>query len=448
MEQELFRITPPKQLFIKFAIPSLVSMLFSGIYMMCDGMFVGKVIGSKALAAINLVFPIIMIVFAVSDMIVVGASVKIGIKLGERRLKEASNIFSIAILLMFIIDIIFIIIGLAFTKDIIFILIKDRQLAQLSYRFAYVFILALPIIAPFSALDNYLRLCGKVNLSMWVNIFVSILNTILDIIFIGYFKLGIEYVALSSVLSMFIGTLIFLYPFIMKKVALRFTKPKVNAKDILYIIYNGSPEFLNNISGSIMSIITNGFLLNYGGSVGVAAFSIVMYIDTLISPLLFGVIGCIQPVISYNYGARNYKRITQFFKITCIVGFTISIATMSITLMFPDFLVGLFSSKSDVEIIRMGKIALLLSAPSYLFNWFSMIVVSFLTGLEKPTESIVVMLLESVMIPLILTVVLTKVIGVYGIFIIPSICGFISTAISFILWRKCVKEEFKININI
>ena len=448
MEQELFRITPPKQLFIKFAIPSLVSMLFSGIYMMCDGMFVGKVIGSKALAAINLVFPIIIIVFAVSDMIVVGASVKIGIKLGERRLKEASNIFSIAILLMFIIDIIFIIIGLAFTKDIIFILIKDRQLAQLSYRFVYVFILALPIIAPFSALDNYLRLCGKVNLSMWVNIFVSILNTILDIIFIGYFKLGIEYVALSSVLSMFIGTLIFLYPFIMKKVALRFTKPKVNAKDILYIIYNGSPEFLNNISGSIMSIITNGFLLNYGGSVGVAAFSIVMYIDTLISPLLFGVIGCIQPVISYNYGSRNYKRITQFFKITCIVGFTISIATMSITLMFPDFLVGLFSSKSDVEIIRMGKIALLLSAPSYLFNWFSMIVVSFLTGLEKPTESIVVMLLESVMIPLILTVVLTKVIGVYGIFIIPSICGFISTAISFILWRKCVKEEFKININI
>ena len=84
MEQELFRITPPKQLFIKFAIPSLVSMLFSGIYMMCDGMFVGKVIGSKALAAINLVFPIIMIVFAVGDMIAAGASVKIGIKLGEK----------------------------------------------------------------------------------------------------------------------------------------------------------------------------------------------------------------------------------------------------------------------------------------------------------------------------------------------------------------------------
>ena len=99
MNQELFGITPPKKLFVKLAIPSLVSMLFSSIYMMADGMFVGKVIGSKALAAINLVFPIIMIVFAVSDMIAAGASVKIGIKLGEKKEEEASNIFSIALLL-------------------------------------------------------------------------------------------------------------------------------------------------------------------------------------------------------------------------------------------------------------------------------------------------------------------------------------------------------------
>ncbi|MBX9138093.1 MULTISPECIES: MATE family efflux transporter [unclassified Clostridium] len=218
---------------------------------------------------------------------------------------------------------------------------------------------------------------------MWINIAVSIFNTILDAILIGYFKLGIEYAALSSDLSMLIGTLIFLYPFIMKKVVLKFTKPKVDVKEILYIIYNGSSEFFSNISGSIMAIITNGFLLYYGGPVGVAAYSIVMYIDSLISPVLFGMIGSIQPVISYNYGAKNYKRITKFFKITCIAGFTISVLTMIIMFMFPDFLVGLFSSKSDVDIIHMCKIALLLSAPSYLFKWFTMTVGSFLTGLEK-----------------------------------------------------------------
>lgn len=83
-ESRTFWYNLAKKLFIKLAISSLVSMLFSSIYMMADGMFVGKVIGSKALAAINLVFPIIMIVFAVGDMIAAGVSVKIGIKLGEK----------------------------------------------------------------------------------------------------------------------------------------------------------------------------------------------------------------------------------------------------------------------------------------------------------------------------------------------------------------------------
>ena len=83
-ESRTFWYNLAKKLFIKLAISSLVSMLFSSIYMMADGMFVGKVVGSKALAAINLVFPIIMIVFAVGDMIAAGASVKIGIKLGEK----------------------------------------------------------------------------------------------------------------------------------------------------------------------------------------------------------------------------------------------------------------------------------------------------------------------------------------------------------------------------
>ena len=444
MNQELFGVAPPKKLFVKLAVPSLVSMLFSSIYMMADGMFVGKIIGSKALAAINLVFPIIMIVFAVGDMIAAGASVKIGIKLGEKKDKDASNIFSVALLLTFIINIIFMILSLFFAKDIIFILIKDKSLASLSYKFAYPFILGLPIIAPFFALDNYLRICGKANMSMWVNIAVSVLNIILDAVLIGYFKLGIEYAAIASALSMAFGAMIFLYPFIMKKVVLRFTKPKINMKEIAQILYNGSSDFLGNISGSIISIITNAVLLHYGGPVAVAAYSIIMYIDSLLSPLLFGMVGSIEPVISYNYGAKNYERITEFFKITCVVSLAISAVTTIIMFVFPDFLVGLFSSKSDIEIIQMSKIALLLSAPSYLFSWFSMTVGCFLTGFEKATESMIIMLAESVVLPLVLIVILTKLMGVYGIFLIPTIGGIVSTIIGLVLWKKCIKEEFQI----
>ena len=443
MNQEQFGTMEPKKLFVKLAIPSLISMLFSSLYMMADGIFVGKIIGSKALAAINLVFPIIMILFAVGDMVASGASVKIGIKLGEKNEKEASEIFSVALLFIFILNIIFAIIGLIFAKDIIFILIKDKELANLAYKFAYVFILFLPIIAPFFAIDNYLRICGKANMSMWINIGVSVLNIILDAIFIGYLKLGIEYAALASSLSMSIGTLILIYPFITKKVALKFTKPKIKIKEMLGIIYNGSSEFFSNISGSIMSIIMNSFLLHYGGAVGVAAYSIVMYIESLIVPMIFGMIDAVQPVFSYNYGAKNNKRIMTFFKITCTVALSISIVTMIIIFVFPDFLVRMFSSESDIAVIDMAKKALLLYAPSYLFTWFIMTVSGVLTGLEKATESIVLMSAESIILPLFSTLVLTQLIGVYGIFITPTISGAVSIVVSIILWRKCIKSEIE-----
>ena len=443
MNQEQFGTMEPKKLFVKLAIPSLISMLFSSLYMMADGIFVGKIIGSKALAAINLVFPIIMILFAVGDMVASGASVKIGIKLGEKNEKEASEIFSVALLFIFILNIIFAIIGLIFTKDIIFILIKDKELANLAYKFAYVFILFLPIIAPFFAIDNYLRICGKANMSMWINIGVSVLNIILDAIFIGYLKLGIEYAALASSLSMSIGTLILIYPFITKKVALKFTKPKIKIKEMLGIIYNGSSQFFSNISGSIMAIIMNSFLLYYGGAVGVAAYSIVMYIESLIVPMLFGMIDAVQPVFSYNYGAKNNKRIMTFFKITCTVALSISIVTMIIIFVFPDFLVRMFSSESDIAVIDMAKKALLLYAPSYLFTWFIMTVSGVLTGLEKATESIVLMSAESIILPLLSTLVLTQLIGVYGIFITPTISGAVSIVVSIILWRKCIKSEIE-----
>lgn len=443
MNQEQFGTMEPKKLFVKLAIPSLISMLFSSLYMMADGIFVGKIIGSKALAAINLVFPIIMILFAVGDMIASGASVKIGIKLGEKNEKEASEIFSVALLFIFILNIIFAIIGLIFTKDIIFILIKDKELANLAYKFAYVFILFLPIIAPFFAIDNYLRICGKANMSMWINIGVSVLNIILDAIFIGYLKLGIEYAALASSLSMSIGTLILIYPFITKKVVLRFTKPKIKIKEMIGIIYNGSSQFFSNISGSIMAIIMNSFLLYYGGAVGVAAYSIVMYIESLIVPMLFGMIDAVQPVFSYNYGAKNNKRIMTFFKITCTVALSISIVTMIIIFVFPDFLVRMFSSESDIAVIDMAKKALLLYAPSYLFTWFIMTVSGVLTGLEKATESIVLMSAESIILPLFSTLVLTQLIGVYGIFITPTISGAVSIVVSIILWRKCIKSEIE-----
>ena len=214
------------------------------------------------------------------------------------------------------------------------------------------------------------------------------------------------------------------------------------------IVKIGFSPFLILASDSVIIIALNAVLQYYGGAdygdTLITAATIVQSYMLLITAPMLGVTGGSQPLISYNYGAKNYERITEFFKITCVVSLAISAITTIIMFVFPDFLVGLFSSKSDIEIIQMSKIALLLSAPSYLFSWFSMTVGCFLTGFEKATESMIIMLAESVVLPLVMIVVLTKLMGVYGIFLIPTIGGIVSTIIGLVLWKKCVKEELQI----
>ena len=152
----------------------------------------------------------------------------------------------------------------------------------------------------------------------------------------------------------------------------------------------------------------------------------------------------VQPVFSYNYGAKNNKRIMTFFKITCSVALSISIVTMIIIFEFPDFLVRLFSSESEYSCYRYGEkgSAFYMHRHIY-FTWFIMTVSGVLTGLEKATESIVLMLAESIILPLLSTLVLTQLIGVYGIFVTPTISGAISIVVAFVLCRKCIKSEIQ-----
>lgn len=435
MDQTIFGTVPPRKLFAKLAVPSLISMFFSSIYMMVDGMFVGSFIGSTALAAVNLVFPFLIILFSLGDMISTGASVKIGIKLGEKDIKGACNTFTVAVITFTVLNILLMMAGLIFAKPVIFSVIKDSELALLAYRFAIVFISMFPVVAPFFAFDNYVRLCGKARYSMWVNICVSVFNIILDAVLIGEFGLGIEYAALGSALSMSLGTVALLFPFVKKKLSLSFVKPHVDFKEMRQIVYNGSSGFLSMTSGSIIAVIVNGLLLHLGGSDGVAAYSIVMYIESAVVPLLFALTDSISPVISYNYGAKNIKRVMKFFRLTCVSGAAISAVTLIVIYAFPDFMVNMFA-KEDSTVAELARTALLLNSAAYIFTWFNMTVGAFLTGFEKATASIIISMLSSVVLPLILLFTLSNTIGINGIFVTPAISSLITAVVAFIIWKR------------
>lgn len=431
-----FATLPIKKVFFYLTIPSILSMVFSSVYMMADGIFVGRFIGSQALAAVNLVMPILTIVLALPNMVAVGSSVKVSTLLGEGNTKKAKEIFSASVMMVVITGLIFAVIGNILLEPLINILIKDSALATLAYEYTRFFVYGLPFVMPLFAMDNFLRVCGRAKYSMTVNIVVSILNIALDWIFIAELGLGIEYSAISTIISMMIGSICSFVPFFSKKMTLHFTKPKISTKELFSMLYNGSSEFFSGIAGSFTATVINGFLLTLGGAIAVASYGIVMYIDTLLVGILYGVLDAIQPAVSYNLGAKEIKRTLSFFKISSITTAVVSLGCMFVILTFPDVLANIFAKGGSQEIIDMTVSALILFAPSYLFTWYNMVTSAFLTAMDKPKESMLIMAFRAIIFPLICLILLTYFMGVYGVFFASTLSGALTFVTAIFIWTK------------
>lgn len=334
MNSEMFIKLPPTRLFFKCAIPAVITSVFGALYAVVDGMFVGKYLGEDALAAINLVMPIIMIVEAISNMIATGASVNMSILLGEQKHEEASRVFSFSVKFIMLFSCIIGVLGFFFARPFISFIAPGASAAAINLSTEYLKVYSVfgPLIPIYFAIDNYLRVCGKQKTSMVIGISSQVANVVLDFVLIAIFKQGIKAAAIASCISIAVGSVVMLVLFIGKRMDVYYTKENIPAKQFMRIIANGSSEFFSNISMSIMSVIMNLFLLRYGGTTAVAAFSIVMYVDSIIGMMNFGICDSLQPAISYCYGAGLRERMKAIFK--RVVMATITIAIVAFYLCF------------------------------------------------------------------------------------------------------------------
>lgn len=264
----LYEKASPNKLFATVAIPGIISMLVSSLYQILDGAFVGKLLGATAFAAVNLAMPMVIINFAISDLVGVGSAIPIAIKLGEKKEEEACNIFSAACLMIVAAGAVLGALLFVFAEKLALMMGADSTLAALAADYLKIYALFSPFITILFAVDNYLKICGKVKYSMMINILMSVLSAAFEALFLIVFKMGIYGAALGCASGMFICVLIGFMPFFFKKTKLRFTKPKITKEVLTAIITNGMPIFLDNVSGRITSLFINSSLLKMGGNDG------------------------------------------------------------------------------------------------------------------------------------------------------------------------------------
>lgn len=413
---ELFIKTPPLKLFFIASIPGAVSMLASALYYTLDGIFVGQFLGETAFAALNLAMPFVVINFSLADLIGVGSSIPISISLGKEQKQEADNLFTCACLMIIAAGVLVGAAMYAAAPFLIRLMGADGDFAALAVQYLRVYALCSPVTTIIFAVDNYLRICGYIRGSLFINLLMSILSAVLEFLFLGVFRWGIWAAALATCTGMFICAVIAFLPFFRGKAALRFCRPRFTVRLIRQIIACGTPNFLNNIAGRITSILMNMILVRLGGETAVSVYGILMFAEGLIQPLLYGMCDSLQPAVGYNWGAQKFSRVRAIEKCCFTASGILSLLSVLVIALFPEQATRLFISGADKDVLAMSVTALRIFSLTYITRWFSFATQSYMLAIEKPLPASLISVSTALVFPVILIAALWS-LGLTGIWL-------------------------------
>lgn len=377
-------------------------MLASVLYQTLDGVFVGQFLGETAFAALNLAMPFVIINFSLADLIGVGSAVPISISLGKQQRQEANNIFTCSCLMIVGTGILIGAILFAAAPLLIQLMGAEGRFAELAVQYMRVYALCSPVTTIIFAVDNYLRICGFIRGSMFMNIFMSVLSGVLEFLFLGVFHWGIWAAALATCSGIFICAIFAFIPFVRGKALLRFCKPHFTGNMIRQIVACGSPNFLSNIAGRITSILMNAILVRIGGEIAVSVYGILMFADGFIQPLLYGMCDSLQPAVGYNWGAQKYSRVRAIEKYCFIASGIVSLLAVIVIALFPEQITKLFVANADQEILSISVGALQLFSLTYITRWFSFATQSYMLAIEKPLPASLISVSTALVFPVIL----------------------------------------------
>ena len=435
----LFAKTPPLKLFFLASIPGAISMLASALYQTIDGVFVGQFLGATAFAALNLAMPFVIINFALADLIGVGSAVPISVCLGKKQEQEANNIFTCASIMIIASGVVIGGILFALAPVLMKLMGAEGEFANLAVQYLQVYALCSPVTTIIFAADNYLRICGFIRGSMFLNILMSVLIAVLEFLFLGVFHWGIWAASLAACCGMFICAVIAFIPFFRKKALLRFCRPRFNLKMIRQIVACGSPNFLNNIAGRITSILMNAILVHMGGETAVSVYGILMFADGFIQPLLYGMCDSLQPAVGYNWGAQKFSRVRAIEKCCFTASSVVSILAVFVILLFPEQITKLFVADAGADVLNLSITALRLFSITYVTRWFSFATQSYMLAIEKPLAASLISVSTALIFPVILIGVFWP-FGLTGIWLNFAGTSILAGILSLIILKKMRRE--------
>ncbi len=418
-------------------------MVVSSLYVIVDGIFVGRGVGELALAAVNITFPFNMLQIAVTMLIAVGGANYFSRCAGERKHKEANSFFLQSIAGLITVSFLMNAFVLLFPEQVAVLLGADEALLPLVLPYLKWIALFGIIYMPGLGLSIFIRNDGAPKLAMIGTLAGAVINIILDYIFIMEFGWGISGAAIATGIGETIAGLIFLLHFLKKDRMLRITKTVFKINDLKKITLSGIPSFLMEFSQSAVAFSFNLAILTFAGTAGISAYSIVMYVCSIFNMVLIGIVQGAQPLLSYNYGSRNEKNVQKIYK----MGLGSNLISTAVFYVFVFFfgwhLAGIFLP-GNAELIQMSSDMMKIYMLGFFPIGISLMNILYFQITEKEGRSILVSALRCVGFVQLFLLILPQIFGIYGIytaFFCGEMCNCLLSAVLYRLSRR--KEERK-----
>lgn len=419
---------------LRFALPSILMMVFTSIYGVVDGYFISNYVGKTPFAAVNFIMPFLMLLGALGFMVGAGGSALIGKFLGEGRSEDAKRLFSLLVYLTVVVGVVVAVVGELILCPVALALGADETMLPGCVRYGRLILIGLPALMLQFAFQSFYVTAERPQMGLYVTLSAGGVNMLLDWLLVGVLRMDIEGAALATVLSQAVGgflpVIYFLCP---NRSLLRLGRASFDGRALAKVLGNGASEFVSNISMSVVSMLYNAQLMKFAGENGVAAYGALMYVCFIFISIFVGYAVGTAPIISFHFGARNTAELKSLLQkslrlIGCFA-LVMLIAGELLAKPLSAFYVGY-----DRELMEMTVRAFRITSISFFFAAFPIFGSSFFTALNDGKTSAAISFLRQFIFQIGAVLLLPLAFGLDGIWLSNVFAELAATLVAILFW--------------
>lgn len=430
-----FEHTDISRLFVGIFVPTLTGLLFGGIFNIADGIFVGRGVGSQALAAVNLTGPLYLICTGIGLMLGAGVSVVAAVHLAQGNLKAARICSTQALAASFLLSLIVSVLSLAATDQVSLALGCSEELLPMMREYV-VWLGPTFCCMSFMMTGQFvIRLDGSPRYAMYVSVFSSLMNILLDWVFVFPMGMGLMGAALASSVTLVLAALMVLWYMAFRTRSLSLYRLRLTLKSLLLTIRNlaymarlGFPTLVGEAAIGIMMFVGNNVFMRMLREEGVAAFGIACYLLPLVFMFGNAIAQSALPIISYSRGKGDFERVAAAIRFASTAALASGIVLTALSVGLGDEIVGLFVSRKT-EAYSIACYGLPLFSLGFLFFTVNIALIGIYQAMARDAEAVLFMLLRGVALLVPSLVLLPRALGVPGLWLAVPLSDLLTFAV-------------------